>query len=279
MITVLELLQTTTAYLEKHGVESPRLNIEHLLAHCLGLKRIELYLQFDRPLSEKELKPLRESVRKRAQGIPLQHLLGTVEFHGRTFKSDPRALIPRPETEHLIELIQSRLKTKPPQRIVDIGTGSGVIAITLALSYPEAQVFGLDISPDALSLARENAESLSAPVTWLESNLLTNLREDAFDLVVANLPYIPTSEIATLSREVKQDPILALDGGNDGLDLIRSLLSALPDRIQSGGMVALEIGHGQGYALNEFLLARGFGDVSVVKDYQGFERFVFATYG
>lgn len=282
MITVLELLQTTTKYLEKHGVENPRLNVEHLLAHTLGLKRIELYLQFDRPLSEKELEPLRETVRKRTKGIPLQHLLGTVEFHGRVFKSDGRALIPRPETEQFVEQILDYWKPRgaAPNSIVDVGTGSGVIAITLALTWPEASVHAVDVSPDALSLAGENAQALGAErILFEQSDLFASVPPGSFDLIAANLPYIEAKDMEALSKEVRHDPALALAGGADGLDVIRRLVTSVPERIVPGGVVALEIGHGQGYALSEFLRENRFGSISVRRDYQGLERFVFAIYG
>src|ERR1044071_947556 len=160
-MTVLEVLQSATGYFQKRNIESPRLNAEHLLGHILDRKRIELYLEFERRLPESELAPLRELVKRRCSGEPLQHLLGTVEFCGRSFLCDKRALVPRPETERLVELLLTRFKSEiANSRMIDVGTGSGVIALSLAAEFPKAEVVGADISEDALMLARENAQRL-----------------------------------------------------------------------------------------------------------------------
>src|SRR5215469_13070466 len=177
-MTVLEVLQSTTASFQKRHIENPRLNAEHLLAHVLGRKRIELYLEFERTLLESDLTPLRELVRRRGSGEPLQHLLGAVEFCGRTFRCDRRALVPRPETEQLVELLISHFKAEIAfSRMVDVGTGSGVIALSLAAEFPKAEIVGIDISEDALMLARENAERLDSAdrVRFLRSNLLESV--------------------------------------------------------------------------------------------------------
>ncbi|PYL06903.1 MAG: peptide chain release factor N(5)-glutamine methyltransferase [Verrucomicrobia bacterium] len=281
MMTVLEVLHATTVYFKKHNVENPRLNAEHLLAHVLGRKRIEMYLEFERELSESELAPLRELVKRRSEGEPLQHLLGTVEFCGRTFLSDKRAMIPRPETEQLVELLISNFKPQISNgRIVDVGAGSGVIALCLAAEFPEAEVFAVDVSDDALSLARENAErlGLAGRVQFLKGNLLENV-EDAFDLIAANLPYISSEERHTLSREVLRDPEVALFAGTRGDEFVRELIAQAPSRLRPGGLLALEIGIGQSDPLFSALAEKNYRDISTKNDYSGVTRFLFARYG
>jgi release factor glutamine methyltransferase len=279
-VPLLEVLRGTERYLADRGVENARLNAEHLLAHALGLKRMELYLQFDRPLTESERAPLRDLVKRRGAREPLQHVLGTAEFHGRTFACDKRALVPRPETEQLVELALEVAKDKPAASILDIGTGSGVIALTIALELPSATLHATDLSPDALALAAENAarHALTDRIVFHQADLLPP--EDAqFDLIIANLPYIPAEEIATLSPEVRRDPASALDGGADGLDLIRRLIETAPDRIAPGGALLLEIGLGQADAVNALLSARKFRDISVRPDYQNIPRFAVGFHG
>lgn len=281
-MTVLSLLQATTAYFGKKGVEQPRLSIEHLLADTLGKKRIELYLEFDRTLSEEELAPLREKVRRRAEGEPLQHLLGHWDFFGRTFTTDRRALIPRSETELLVETILSEFATcgESANRLVDVGTGSGILAITLALERPGLEVSAVDLSEDALALARENAEHLgvSDRIAFRRSDLLDQL-EGPFHWIVANLPYIPTADLATLQREVKFDPALALDGGKDGLTIIKRLIESLPGKIASNGLIAFELGQGQAQEVRGFMADQNYRDISIKKDYQGVERVLIARHG
>ena len=277
MMSLLEVLKGASEFLGKQGVESPRLNAEHLLAHVMGLKRMDLYLQFDRPLGEKERGPLRDLVRQRGTGIPLQHLLGTVEFCGKTFKSDARALIPRPETELLVE----RALTYPaPASILDVATGSGVIALSLALGRPEASVTATDISPEALSLAKENATLLGIDrIAFHEADLLPPPEAVSFDLITANLPYIPAAEIAGLSREVLHDPILALDGGPGGLDLIVRLAPLALERLTPGGHLLLEIGIDQSEAVMACLAGHNYRDIKALPDYQGIPRFIEAVKG
>ena len=278
-MTVLEVLQSTTAYFKKRDIESPRLNAEHLLAHVLDRKRIELYLEFERPLTETELMPLRELVRRRGQGEPLQHLLGTVEFCGYTFLCDKRAMVPRPETEELVELVEARIEDRG-LRMVDVGAGSGVIALSLAAKFPAAEIYGCDISEDALALARENAERLGlrSRVQFMKSNLLESVT-GTFDVILANLPYVATAERATLSREVLHDPAVAVFGGERGDELVRELISAARDRLRPGGLLALEIGSGQSENLVSFLAEKKFHDIDSIRDYGGVIRFLFGRYG
>jgi len=277
--TVLEVLQSTTAYFKKYNIENPRLNTEHLLAHVLGRKRIELYLEFERVLTESELAPLREMVKRRGEGEPLQHLLGTVEFCGHLFLCDKRAMVPRPETEELVEFLKSEIRN-PKSEILDVGTGSGVIALSLAAKFPAAEILAVDISDDALTLALENATrlSLAGRVRFLKSNLLENV-EGTFDLVVANLPYVSTQTRDTLSREVLHDPAVAVFAGARGDELVRELIAHARSRLRPGGMLALEVGIGQSEPLLSALAEKNYRDISSKHDYSGVTRFLFARYG
>jgi release factor glutamine methyltransferase len=278
-MTLLEVLQSSTDYFKKRKIDNPRLNAEHLLAHVLGRKRLELYLQFERDLAESELTPLRKLVRRRGEGEPLQHLLGTVEFCGHTFAIDKRAMIPRPETEELVELLKTRIENREA-RIVDVGTGSGVIALTLAAEFPEVEIHAVDVSEEALQLARENAKrlGLSERVQFTKGNLLENLVE-RFDLIVANLPYISMQDRQSLSREVLRDPEVALFAGERGDELIRELIDQAPPRLRPGGLLALELGIDQSEPILDFLAQKKYKDIASKSDYSGTPRFVFARYG
>ena len=280
-MTLLEVLQSTTGYFQKRNIDSPRLNAEHLLAHVLGRKRLDLYLEFERQLPESELAPLRELVKRRGSGEPLQHLLGTVEFCGHTFRCDKRALVPRPETEQLVELLISHFKSEIAySRMADVGTGSGVIALALAAEFPKAEIVGADISEDALMLARENAERLGMAhrVRFLRSNLLAEV-QPGFDLIVANLPYVSTEDRQNLSREVLHDPEVALFAGARGDELVRQLIAQAPSWLRPGGILAMEIGIGQSQTLVAVLAEKNYRDIWTEKDYSGVIRFLFARYG
>ena len=279
-MTVLELLQSTAVYFSKRQVENPRLNIEHLLADALGKKRIELYLEFDREIPGTLLEPLRNKVRRRAEGEPLQHLLGHWDFFGRTFKTDRRALIPRPETELLVETVLKEIEPGEASgsRLADVGTGSGVLAITFALERPGLNVVGLDISDEALNLARENATRLKACIAFFRSDLLDSV-DGTFNWIVANLPYVATGDLPGLPKEVKFDPAIALDGGEDGLTIVERLIESLPGKLTSNSLVALEVGQGQAQRVAGFFACQSFRDITIKKDYQGIERILTARYG
>ena len=275
MSTVLETIDKGTLYLEKRGIADPRRNMQLLVARQLDCTRTQLYVQFDRPLGEAELQPLREALKQRGEGIPLQHLLGSVEFHRRTFKTDARALIPRPETEELAEWLLAR-ELPPTATVLDMGCGSGVLGLTLAAERPDWQVTLADVSPDALALARENAEALGVSnITFAQSDLFAGLT-GSFDGIVANLPYVPETERPSLTREVLHDPALALFGGPDGLDVIRRFIPAAFDRLRPGGWLALEIGHQQAAPVASMLEDAGFLSVEVKPDLSNIPRFPLA---
>lgn len=274
MTTVLETLEKGTAYLAKKGIEDARRNMQMLVAHQLGCTRMDLYLRFDQPLEESDLAPLREQLRKRGDGVPIQHLLGSVTFHRRDFQSDARALIPRPETEELAEWLLKHATLPPNPRLLDMGCGSGVLGLTLAAELSGSHATLADISPEALSLARENADALGiSNVSFLESDLFSAIADDTFDLIVANLPYVPETDRPTLSREVAHDPALALFSGADGLDLIRRFIPEAARRLRLGGWLALEIGIHQAAEVEALLKSASLTGVLTIKDLSGIPRF------
>ncbi len=278
MKPLLETLKAGTGYLEKHGVDEARLNMEHLLAHVLGCRRLDLYLRFNESIHETDLEKLRGLTKRRSEGEPLQHLLGSVEFCGHEFVSDHRALVPRPETETLVELLEKRFKSTPPATVLDVGTGSGCIGLSLSKAWRDAATTLIDISEDALELARLNASRLSlngAVIRFIRSDLFEKI-DASFDLIVANLPYIPRAEIATLTREVRRDPATALDGGADGLEIITRLITGSAAHLNPSGTLALELGHDQSARVLALCETAGLEDCCAARDLAGIERFVFA---
>ena len=273
--TVLETLDGGTRYLEKREIADARRNMQLLVAHQLKCSRMELYVQFDRPLGETDLQPLRENLKLRGEGVPLQHLLGQVPFHRREFKTDGRALIPRPETEELAEWLLG-MELPADQSVLDMGCGSGVLGLTLAAERPGWQVTLADISPAALALARENAAALTiANLRWCESDLFAAI-DGTFDGIVANLPYVAESERAGLSREVQHDPPLALFSGPEGLDLLKRFIPEAFERLKPGAWLALEIGHDQASQVGEILRHCGFSELEIKIDLSGVARVPFA---
>lgn len=261
--TVLEILNKTTAFFQKKGVPDPRLDAQYILAHGLGMKnRMDLYLNFEKPLTAAELDVLRPLVARRANREPLQHIVGDTSFRGFRIKCDPRALIPRPETEELVDLAKARLEGIENPFIVEVGTGTGAIAISCAKEIAGAHVLATDISADALALAKENAEinqltDTTSPLQFAQGDLLDAVTAEVsiragiaadskINCLIANLPYIPDGEKEKLQPEVGNfDPALALFGGADGLDLVRKLLTQTENRLAPGAPILLEIGSEQ----------------------------------
>ncbi|HEY6166592.1 MAG TPA: peptide chain release factor N(5)-glutamine methyltransferase [Verrucomicrobiae bacterium] len=298
-MTIREVIQKSAGFLERHGVESPRLQAEHLLGHVLKLPRLKLYLQFDRVLSEAELAPLRELVKRRAGREPLQHILGTANFGGLELKVNRHVLVPRPETELLAEraeeflrVCSSRRKEAPSSAaqevslvtsaatVLDLGTGSGCLPIFLAGKHREARFVAVDSSPEALAVARENAarHAVADRIDFLSGDLFNPLPAGAqFDLIVSNPPYIPTGEIATLQSEVRDfDPHAALDGGADGLDFCRRLAVEAPPFLRADGKLMVEFGDGQAGALKKLFEDHMWIVEAVLDDYSRRARILIA---
>jgi release factor glutamine methyltransferase len=282
MMTVLEVVRRTAEFLSGKGVESARLNAELIVGHALGLPRMQLYLQFERPLAESELERIRPLVRRRGQREPLQYVVGEVEFGGLRLKADRRALIPRPETEFLVETLVGRFPD-PPARVLDLGTGSGAIALSLAAAWPSAAVTAVDVSPDALSLAEENAASagLAGRVGWLRSDWFSAVPAGSrFDLIVANPPYLTDEEVARAEPEVRDfEPRSALAAPDGGAAAWRSIVASAPGFLAPGGMLALETGIGHRAAAIGAASEAGLVRAEGLPDLTGRDRFVLAWAG
>jgi release factor glutamine methyltransferase len=279
MLTLLEIIKRSTEFLEKHGVENARLNTELLVGHALGLKRMQLYLQFERPLAEPELEKIRPLIRRRSTREPLQYIIGTAEFHGLTVKVDRRALIPRPETELLVE---NAIAAAAPvaSGILDLGTGTGVIALALARQYADAAVTAVDTSADALALARENAASLGLEgrVRWLQSDWFSALPAgESFGLMVSNPPYLTGEETRQTQPEVREfEPWKALSPGPVGTEALELLLRTARNRLAPGGLLALETGIAQHASLIALARECGYGRIESKPDLTGRDRFILA---
>ena len=284
-MTVLEILNRTKVFFEKKGIPDARLDAEYIISHGLQMKsRMDIYLNFEKPLTEAELDVLRQMVARRANREPLQHIIGDTSFRGFIIKCDKRALIPRPETEMLVDMAKDRLKGIENPFIVEVGTGTAAISIACAKEIAGAKVLATDISEDALSLARENADANelganaeSSNLTFAQGDLLDAVKVDQkIDCLIANLPYIPDGEKGKLQPEVdKFDPALALYGGPDGLDLVRKLLSQTEGKLSAGAPILLEIGSEQAEVLkNEAANYPWLEFAGIHKDYCGNVRFV-----
>lgn len=279
--TVRRVLGWTSQHFEKLELDAPRLTAELLLAHTLQTSRVRLYTDLDRPLEARELATYRALIARRAAGEPTSYLTGAREFYGRPFAVDPRVLIPRPETELLVEAVLQVLPKDRTARLLDLCTGSGCVAISLALERPRALVVATEISAEAAEVARANAAMLGAAdrVEIRVGDLFAPLEgEPPFDAVVANPPYVARGEVPTLSAEVRREPALALDGGQDGLDLVRHIVAAAPRWLVPGGLLALEIGDRQGPAVRSLLEAAGYGSVRIERDLARHDRLALGTH-
>ncbi len=280
--TILKILQWTQQYFSSKGVENPRLDAEVLLCAVLDKSRIQLYTNFDEPLEEQELKQYREYVARRAAREPVAYILGHKGFLHYDFIVTRDTLIPRPETELLVEQLVSLNKEKGPVRILDLGCGSGAIIDSLLAELPEARGMGVDISPGAAAVTRENAENLKVGdrLETVVSDLYEKVpQEPKFQVLVSNPPYIPEGDLAGLQAEVHREPRQALDGGRDGLDFYRRILRDVWTYLDPEGMVAFEIGQGQGEEVARLCREAGLDCVKIRKDYGDIDRMVFATKG
>jgi len=280
MRRLLEILRLAERYLADGGVARPRLEAEHLLAHILGRSRLDLYLEFDRLLDEAELGPFRELLRKRRQRVPCQYLIGETEFYGLPFSVDARVLVPRPETEHLVEAALGRLKDAAHEPLVyDVGTGSGCVAIAIAHEAPRCRVVASDASAAALEVARTNAarNGVAERITFVEGELFAPYEATGkADVIASNPPYVARTEWDELPDEVRlHEPRQALDGGPDGLDVIRRLVADAPARLTTGGRLMIEVGHAQAGAVRELMAQTGaLNEIETGRDYAGIERVV-----
>lgn len=259
------------------GIENPRLDAELLVAHALRIDRMRVILDADRPLEGAELAKLRDLVKRRRSFEPIAYLRGEREFYGLKFRVDKRVLVPRPDTETLVDAALARsAHVSMSMRQLDLCTGSGCVAVAMARQRPTAKVWASDLSPDALAVARDNALRLGAyNVAFFQSDLFAAFGGKRFDVITANPPYIASAEIETLMPDVRDhEPRLALDGGADGLDLVRRIVHEAPDHLVPGGLLAMEIGAGEAPATVALYEERGFQDVRVHRDIARIERVV-----
>jgi release factor glutamine methyltransferase len=267
--TTLGVLDWTTQRFNEAGIGAARLEAQILLAHVLGCSRVQLYTGFDKPLGEAELASYRALIKRRLAGEPVSYLVGETEFWGLPFHVEPSVLVPRPDTETVIEVVRTvRPDRAAPCRILDLCTGSGVIAISLAREYPAAQVVATEVSPAAAALARKNAarNAVAERVDVREGDLFTPVGGERFDVITANPPYIASSVIATLSPEVRREPRIALDGGGDGLGFYDRICAQAREHLTAGGGLVVEHGYDQADAVRARMAAAGFGGIALVHD-------------
>ena len=276
--TIMKILNWTKQYFAKKGVENPRLDAEILLCTVLGCERINLYVDFERPLTDEELATFRGYVLRRGAQEPLAYILGEKAFMRNSFKVTKDTLVPRPETELLVEnIIHLAEAVGGAVKILDIGTGSGAIIVSLLDYLPQAKGVGVDISVGALTVARENAQKIGVleRCGFIRSDVFSKVPLDKkFDIIVSNPPYIPAADIATLAQDVQQEPRGALDGGEDGLDFYRQITAKAQEHLVEDGLLAFEIGYDQGEAVAALCRQAGFTTTIVLKDYADLDRMV-----
>lgn len=268
--TVRRILDWTIPHLKSHGSESPRLDAEILLAHARGCPRIQLYTNYDEPLTDAQRATMRDLVKRRASAEPVAYLVGHREFFGLDFRVTKDVLIPRPDTETLVVDAIESLKEQTAPRVLDVGTGSGCIAISLAVNCPNAEITAIDMSEVAIGVSKENADkhNVASRIRWLQGDLFAPLAAEQFNLIASNPPYIASTEIEELSADVRlHEPRVALDGGVDGLDVIRRLIAEAPQRLTSGGKLLVEISSEQADAVTQLLTENGnYDEIVVLKD-------------
>ena len=274
--TIGKILKWSEQYFAERGIDTPRLDAEVLLSHVLRVKRIQLYLRFEQPLDPPELAAYREIVKRRAAHEPVAYIVGEKDFMMLPFRITPAVLVPQPDTETLVGAVMDRLKGEEGERVADIGTGSGAIALALLHYMPALRAAAVDISANALAVAEDNAAALGLKdrVVFHEGDLGAPLWRETFDAVVSNPPYIARGEFGNLPLEVLAEPRIAIDGGADGLDFYRRLVKEVPPILKSGGFLAVEIGLGQGPAVQTLAREAGWEATETVKDLSGIERVI-----
>ena len=280
MVTVLESIKLSTDYLARKGIESPRTNAELLLADIIGCKRLDLYLLFDRPLSEVELQRYREYIKRRGNFEPLQYIIGKVEFYGLELKVNPSVLIPRPETELLIENIINRFSGEKELDILDVGCGSGNISIALAVNIKTASIITTDISQEALQLAKENAEkyNVSNRIKFINHNILNNDLSNfpVFDIIVSNPPYVSRENYSSLQKEIKNfEPRTSVTDEDDGYTFFKSIAEEASTKLTAKGKLYFEIADGQSDEVRKIMEQNHFSNITIIKDYQKIDRIVY----
>ncbi len=268
------LIRETAALFHEAGIPDPAWDSALLLAHITGQLPLNLRMDMDTQLDEATLEQFYALRDRRLRRVPLQYLTHEQSFMGHTFYVDNRVLIPRPETELLVELAIAELRKRPAPTALDLCSGSGCIAISMALAVPQADIHAADLSTDALAVTRRNAETLGARVALHQGDLFTAVDSLRFDLIISNPPYIPTQDCRTLQTEVMQEPAMALDGGSDGYDFYRRIASEAPAHLTESGVVLLEVGFDQAVAVATLMREAGFRSVSIHKDLQGISRMV-----